>query len=223
VDSNFDNREAKIAGQKRGDLDVKAEKLGWLSVILASVCCVLPLAAVLVGLGSVGLGAILGGLGIYFDLGGLVVLAVAWFYFLRERRRAYALNSSIRGERRTMAALSVATVLVVVFAGSGLAPAIMRIVAPPTTIVQAAQARMTQDASSNPAGYVRKVLAVKGMNCVACIPEIKSSLAKVQGVRSADVSLRDQTVTVEYNPAKASAQQLVKAVKAAGYDAQLVN
>jgi len=70
---------------------------------------------------------------------------------------------------------------------------------------------------------VRKVLAVKGMNCVACIPEIKSSLAKVQGVRSADVSLRDQTVIVEYNPAKASAQQLVKAVKAAGYDAQLVN
>lgn len=202
---------------------MKSEKLGWLSVILASACCVLPLAAVLIGLGSVGLGSILGGLGIYFDLGGLVVLAVAWFYFLRERRRAYALNSGIRGERRTMAALSIATVLVVVFAGSGLAPAIMRIFAPPTTIAQASQTSVTQDASSNPAGYLRKVLAVKGMDCAACIPEIKNSLAKVQGVNSADVSLRNQTVTVEYNPAKASPEQLVKAIKVAGYDAQLVN
>ena len=202
---------------------MKSEKLGWLSVILASACCVLPLAAVLVGLGSVGLGSILGGLGIYFDLGGLVVLAVAWFYFLRERRRAYALNSGIRGERRTMAALSIATVLVVIFAGSGLAPTFMRIFAPPTTIAQASQTSVTQDASSNPAGYLRKVLAVKGMDCAACIPEIKSSLAKVQGVHSADVSLRDQTVTVEYNPAKASAEQLVEAVKAAGYDARVAN
>jgi copper chaperone len=201
---------------------MKSEKLGWLSVLLASACCVLPLAAVLVGLGSVGLGSILGGLGIYFDLGALVVLSIAWLFFLRERRRAYALNSGIRDEGRTIAALSIATVLVVIFAGSRLAPTFMRIFSPPTTIAQASQTSVTQDASSNPAGYLRKVLAVKGMDCAACIPEIKSSLAKVQGVRSADVSLRDQTVTVEYNPAKASLQQLVKAVKAAGYDAQLV-
>jgi len=202
---------------------VKSEKLGWLSVILASTCCVLPLAAVLVGLGSIGLGSIMGGLGIYFDLGALVVLAVAWFYFLRERRRAYALNSGIRGERRTMAALSIATVLVAIFAGSGLAPTFLRIFAPPTTIAQASQTSVTQDASSNPAGYLRKVLAVRGMDCVACIPEIKGSLAKVPGVRSEDVNLQNQTVTVEYNPTKASAQQLVEAVKAAGYDARVAN
>jgi copper chaperone CopZ len=202
---------------------VKSERLGWLSVLLASACCVLPLVAVLVGLGSVGLGSILGGLGIYFDLGGLVVLAVAWFYFLREKRKAYALNSGIRGERRTMAALSIATVLVVLFAGSGLAPAFLRILAPPTTVAQTSQTSTARGASSDVAGYVRKTLAVKGMSCAACIPEIKSSLAKVQGVHSADVSLRDQTVIVEYNPAKASPEQLVKAVKAAGYDAQVTN
>jgi copper chaperone CopZ len=202
---------------------VKSEKLGWLSVILASACCVLPLAAVVVGLGSIGLGSILGGFGIYFDLGGLVVLSIAWLYFLRERRRAYALNSGIRGERRTMAALSVSTVFVVIFAGSGLAPAFLRVFASPTTIAQASQASAPSDMSGNPGAYLRKVLAVKGMDCAACIPEIKNSLAKVQGVNSADVSLRNQTVTVEYNPAKASPQQLVKAVKAAGYDAQLVN
>jgi copper chaperone CopZ len=202
---------------------VKSEKLGWLSVILASACCVLPLAAVLVGLGSVGLGSILGGLGIYFDLGGLVVLAVAWFYFLRERRRAYALNSGIRGERRTMAALSIATVLVVIFAGSGLAPAFLRVFASPTTVAQASQVSAQYEVSGTPGAYLRKVLAVKGMDCAACIPEIKSSLAKVQGVHSADVSLRDQTVTVEYNPAKASPEQLVEAVKSAGYDAHVAN
>ncbi len=202
---------------------MKSEKLEWLSVILASACCVLPLAAALLGLGSIGLGSIMGGLGIYFDLGGLVMLAVAWFYFLRERRRAYALDSSIRGERRTMAALWIATVLVVIFAGSGLAPAIMRIFTSHTMIAQSSQAGARLDGSSNPAGYLRKVLAVKGMDCAACIPEIKNRLAKVQGVRSVDVSLRDQTVIVEYNPSQASAEQLVKAVKAVGYDARVAN
>lgn len=202
---------------------MKSEKLGWLSVVLASACCVLPLAAVLVGLGSVGLGSILGGVGIYFDLGGLLVLAVAWFYFLRERRKAYALNSGIRGERRTMAALSVATVLVVLFAGSGLAPKFLRAFASPTTVAQASQTSAPQDASSNAGAHLRKVLAVKGMDCAACIPEIKSSLAKVSGVRSADVSLASQTVTVDYEPAKASPQQLVEAIKAAGYDAKVAN
>lgn len=202
---------------------MKSEKLGWLSVVLVSACCVLPLAAVLVGLGSVGLGSTMGALGIYFDLGGLVVLAVAWFYFVRERRRACALNSGIRGERRTMVALSIATVLVVVFAGSGLAPAFLGVFEPPTTVAQASPTIAPQEASGNPAGYLRKVLAVKGMDCAACIPEIKGSLAKVPGVHSADVSLRNRTVTVEYNPAKVSAKQLVEAVKAAGYDAQITN
>ena len=202
---------------------MKSEKLGWLSVVLASACCALPLAAVLVGLGSVGLGSILGGLGIYFNLGGLVALAVAWFYFLRERRRAYDLNSGIRGERRTMAALSVATVLVVLFAGSGLIPRLLAVFASPTTVAQASQTSAPQDASRNAGAYLRKVLAVKGMDCVACVPEIKSSLATVPGIRSADVNLQNQTVTVEYDPAKASPEQLVKAVKAAGYDARVTN
>jgi copper chaperone CopZ len=202
---------------------LKSEKLGWLSVVLASACCVLPLAAVLVGLGSVGLGSILGGVGVYFNLGGLLVLAVAWFYFLRERRRAYALNSGIRGERRTMAALSVATVLVVLFAGSGLAPKLLRAFASPTTVAQVSRTGAPQGLSNKGGAHVRKVLAVKGMDCIACVPEIKRSLATVPSVRSADVNLQNQTVTIEYNPAKASPEQLVKAVKRAGYDAQVTN
>jgi copper chaperone CopZ len=215
-----------------------AAGLGWLSAALASVCCVLPLAAVLVGLGSVGLGSMLGGISIYFQLGGLLVLGFAWFYFLRGRRRACVSNACVSGlpaqagERRTVVALSVATAFVVLFAGMGLAPRLLRTFAAAPALAGASQTGLPGTASVTQAGavenapggvagaYLRKVLAVKGMDCAACVPEIEHSLAGVPGVRATQVSLRNQTVTIEYDPAKVSVDRLVGAIKKAGYDAR---
>ncbi len=202
---------------------MKSEKLGWLSAVLASVCCLVPVAAALIGLGSAGLGSTLGSLSPYFYLGGLTVLACAWFYFARERRKACALNTDVGCQRRAVVALSVASVIVAFFAGSGLAPIVLKLLLPPAKLARTSQARASQRVADNPGAYLRKVLAVKGMDCAACVPVIKGNLDKVEGVRSIEVSLRDQTVTVEYNPAKASAERLLEAIKAAGYEARVVN
>src|SRR5579875_2237918 len=193
---------------------MKSEKLGWLSAVLASVCCLVPVAAALIGLGSAGLGSTLGSLSPYFYLGGLTVLACAWFYFARERRKACALNTDVGCQRRAVVAF---------FAGSGLAPIVLKLLLPPAKLARTSQARASQRVADNPGAYLRKVLAVKGMDCAACVPVIKGNLDKVEGVRSIEVSLRDQTVTVEYNPAKASAERLLEAIKAAGYEARVVN
>lgn len=205
---------------------MKAEKLGWLSVILASTCCVVPLLAVSLGLGSIGLGSFFGQFEPWLDLGGVALVAAAWFYFLRERRRVCTPGSTIctpgstiRGERRTIATLSVATVLVLLFA----APVLMVHGLPSKSAARVSGAGTRSNrASTAPAGnYLRKVLAVKGMSCEACAPGVKRSLVRIPGVRWADVSFQSETATVEYDPAKASPEQLVNAIKSAGYDAKL--
>lgn len=206
-------------------MPMRAERLGWLSVILASSCCVLPLLAIALGLGSIGLGPFFGRFEPWLDLGGVVLVVAAWFYFLRERRRLYALGSTIKGERRTIVALSVATVLVMLFGG----PALVVRVLPSSLRAQATVAPTDHSNAASPSSadaassYLRKVLAVKGMDCYACVPKIEHSLGKVSGVHLAAVDLNRQTVTVEYDPAEATPDALVNAVKAAGYDAKIAD
>lgn len=199
---------------------MKSEKIGWISALLASACCAIPLLAVAVGLGSVGLGSLFGNLEPYLDFAGLLLLGVAWAYFVRERRRACAMNSAIRSERRTIAALSLASLVVLFFAASGLLPKVWPSSAGGGAVIaQGLHDRSASDSAPEAAGYLRKVLKVDGMSCASCIPPIQGSLAKVPGVRSSEADLQSKTVTIVYDPGKASAQALVDAVRTAGFKA----
>jgi copper chaperone CopZ len=62
-------------------------------------------------------------------------------------------------------------------------------------------------------------LKVEGMSCMHCVKTVAEALAAVQGVEQAPhVSLDPGIARVEGN---ASAEELIGAVKAAGYDASL--
>ncbi|MGH7819495.1 MAG: hypothetical protein ACREQ9_06970, partial [Candidatus Binatia bacterium] len=66
---------------------MRAKNLGFASVILASTCCVVPVGLAVLGLGSLGLGSLIGTYHWYFLGAAVVLLAVGWGYFLREKRR----------------------------------------------------------------------------------------------------------------------------------------
>ncbi len=61
-------------------------------------------------------------------------------------------------------------------------------------------------------------LKVTGMHCPRCIARVKEALEGVEGVVSAGVDLDAGQATVE---GTANAQELVEAVKAIGFDAEL--
>ena len=65
-------------------------------------------------------------------------------------------------------------------------------------------------------------LGITGMTCSSCQTVIERSLVAVEGVSSAVVNLAAETATVEYDPAAVSIDELVGAVKDAGYDAVVV-
>ena len=60
-------------------------------------------------------------------------------------------------------------------------------------------------------------LPVEGMTCNHCKMAVEKALLKVPGVSRAEVDLAGQKASVDYDAAKASRDQLVKAVTDAGY------
>lgn len=62
-------------------------------------------------------------------------------------------------------------------------------------------------------------LKVEGMTCDACVRAIERKLAKVAGVESARVDLTAGKARVEYDDARARADQFIAAVEQIGYHA----
>jgi Cu+-exporting ATPase len=61
------------------------------------------------------------------------------------------------------------------------------------------------------------VLPVEGMTCATCAGRVEQALSALPGV-SAEVNLAGEQAHVSYDPARASPQDLVRAIESAGYD-----
>lgn len=64
-------------------------------------------------------------------------------------------------------------------------------------------------------------LDISGMHCASCAALITRKLKKTEGVEDANVNLAAAKARVQYDPAKIHEHDLVKAVKAAGYGAEV--
>lgn len=60
------------------------------------------------------------------------------------------------------------------------------------------------------------------MHCESCENKIKGNLRFEKGVKKIETSIQDQTVTIEYDADKTSADKLIEAFKKFGYEAKLV-
>ncbi|UGB33489.1 heavy metal translocating P-type ATPase [Metabacillus sp. B2-18] len=67
----------------------------------------------------------------------------------------------------------------------------------------------------------KTTLALTGMTCAACATRIEKGLKKVDGVINANVNLANEKANIEYIPGKTNVDQLIGAVKKAGYSAKV--
>lgn len=65
----------------------------------------------------------------------------------------------------------------------------------------------------------KTVLRSDEFTCPSCIDKIEKKLARVDGVENAKVHFATGRIVVEHDRAKASVDDLVRAVKSAGYTA----
>ncbi|MDE1941644.1 MAG: heavy-metal-associated domain-containing protein [Betaproteobacteria bacterium] len=63
-------------------------------------------------------------------------------------------------------------------------------------------------------------LNVHGMTCGGCVSSVKRALANLPGVRQTDVSLEKNQASIDYDPAQVSSEQLMAAIRDAGYDVE---
>lgn len=62
------------------------------------------------------------------------------------------------------------------------------------------------------------VIKVEGMTCGHCKSSVEGALTKLEGVVSAVVDLGADNVTVEYDEAKVSLDQLKEEIEGVGFD-----
>ena len=186
---------------------MKADKLGILSALFASVCCVIPLLLVFLGLGSLGIGAVLGRFHWWFLGAAVVLLMVAWRRYVQERRCCATDRCEMASGTPTRWTLLVASLVVAAFAGLNV-------------YTFASQRWQTASAPGRlSATATEVVIPVEGMTCLSCELTIESSLKKLPGVESADARVTEQAAYVQYDPAQISVNDIVEAVNKTGYRA----
>ena len=87
------------------------------------------------------------------------------------------------------------------------------------------EASIPLDETSKPAPQViasNEKFNVSGMTCSSCSANVEKTVTKLAGVKSVNVNLLSNSMTVDYDQAQIDKDAIVKAVKKAGYDASPV-
>jgi mercuric ion transport protein len=95
---------------------MKVLKLGILSVAIASICCVGPLLLILLGLGSLGIGAVIGKYHWYFIAAALLLLTFTWGSYLQEKKTCGLKVCKMENKKVTLLTLIISTLIVAIFA-----------------------------------------------------------------------------------------------------------
>src|SRR3989338_10690094 len=185
---------------------MKAKGLGILSALTASVCCLGPFVLILAGLGSLGLGAVIGKYHWYFVLTAALLVGIAWRSYFKEKKSCEAKLCEMEGQKMTKAILLVATTVVLTFAGLNL-----------YTYAKSSPAQELN------AQGVQMDIPVEGMTCFTCETTVQSAVSKLPGIYDVKASAKEKTAWVSYDPKKTSPEHIITAINETGFKAQKPN
>lgn len=188
---------------------MKASKLGILSAAIASICCLGPLLIILLGLGSLGIGAAIGRYHWYFIAAALVLLTFAWRSFLKKKKACDLKACKMENKKITLFTLIISTLIVAIFVALN----VYTYVAQKDFADKGTKAELIETKTA--------VIPVEGMTCFTCELTVSSAIKKVEGVITAKASAKDGKAWVEYDPSKTNIQQLAEAINKTGYKARI--
>ena len=208
-----------------------------IAAFLSSLCCILPLLFVLLGVGSLGMAAVFEPLRPYMMGGAVILLALAyyWIYFRADKSAACEPGEECAAKpasRASRLGLWIATLAVVLFA---LTPYITASIANRGSVTKEPvvvtsdedcclpnkkpKTDRTAGADNQlPANLKKVTFAVEGMTCVTCEPAIRIALEKTPGVKRADVSYKRGNAIVDYDPKEVTPEKLREVINGTGYE-----
>lgn len=207
------------------------------AAFLASLCCILPLLFVLLGIGSLGIAAVFEPLRPYMMGGAVILLALAyyWIYFKSDKSASCAPGEECAtkpASRASRLGLWVATFAVILFA---LTPYITAAIANRASLTKEPvfatsdedcclpnrkpkTAGKTDNNQPLPANTKQVTFKVEGMTCVTCEPAIRIALEKTPGVKRADVSYERGNAIIDYDPKETTPKKLREVINGTGYE-----
>lgn len=198
-----------------------------MAAVAASLCCIGPLIAVAISLGTFSAAAAFEALRPY--LIGLTALLLAGAFYLTYRKRAVTCEGGacqVRGSSRASKILLwLATVAVVAFAtfpyysGALLRANTQKNDPVAKSDATAGVANPSETVQQSQPATATALIGVEGMTCGACAVTARLALNKVKGVSSAEVSFEKKEAKVTYDPALATPDRLKAAIDAAGFKA----
>ena len=66
---------------------------------------------------------------------------------------------------------------------------------------------------------MKTILRSRELSCPTCVAKIERALGAIRGVEAARVHFTTGRIEVSYDPARVTVDDLIRAVRAAGYDA----
>lgn len=188
---------------------MKASKLGILSAAIASICCLGPVLLILLGLGSLGIGAAIGRYHWYFIAAALVLLTFAWRSYLKKKKTCDLKACKMENKKITLFTLIISTLIVAIFVALNVY----------TYVVQRDFA--DERTRTELIGIRTTVIPVEGMTCFTCEIAVSTALRRIDGVLSVSASAKKGIVRVSYNPNKTDIGRLIEAINKTGYKASL--
>ena len=182
---------------------MKAKNLGIFSALTASVCCLGPLLLIAIGLGGLGLGAVIGRYHWYFIAAAAVLLFIAWRGYFREKKDCESNQCEMEGKKMTRNVLVLASAVVLTFAGLNL-----------YTYAGGSPTEITSNKG------VQVTIPVEGMTCFTCEFAVQSAVKKLPGISQIKASAKNGNATISYDPTKVSLDEIVKAINETGYKAK---
>jgi copper chaperone CopZ len=198
-------------------MQAESEKTTWalagalIAAVTASLCCILPVVAVGLGLTGFAASRFFEPLRPYFLMATAGLLAFGFFQAYRPRQQACEPGSVCERTplgRWNRLILWLATALVIVFAAfpyfSG-------------WVVQAISRDQQKVAEVSSPPEARVILRVEGMDCPACAGLLQNNLRQLPGVRRAEVSFRDKQANIDYDPKAVDPSRFEKIIADAGF------
>jgi mercuric ion transport protein len=187
-----------------------------IAAIAASLCCIGPFVAILLGLGTFGAAAAFESIRPYL-LGLTALLLVVAFYLTYRKHQVKCEDGScqVRGASRTSKImLWLATVVVIAFATF---PYYSGALLKASTQKNSSQPSLDDSVANS--GEAKAIVAISGMTCSSCEVHVRNALIRVPGVKSADVAYEKGEAVVVYDPAAINLEAIRAAIDATGYKA----
>lgn len=193
----------------------KSASLGLIGSLVASLCCITPLASALGGVSGVASTHFwVEPARPYLICGSVLLLGLAWFQKLRSQKSDDC-GCEITQKRNVFQStgfLAVVTVL-----------AVLLLVFPSYAHLFYAQNAPVSFTATTPAILSKEVsFAVKGMGCASCEPEVETAVGKLSGIYRVKASAVQKNTVVRFDPAKTSIEAIREAINSTGYTVQNV-